>query len=209
MSTEFIHRFETGASAAEPTLLVLHGTGGDENDLIPLARLLSGSAAILSPRGQVLENGKPRFFRRLAEGVFDLDDLRIRTRELGEFLVRAAQQYGFDPSRVYAVGYSNGANVAASLLLTTPQLLAGAALLRPMVPFEPDPAPPLTSKPLLLSAGRRDPIVPPPSTQRLADIFTAAGADVTLAWQDAGHELVRRELDEAKRWFEEHAAAER
>jgi predicted esterase len=206
MSSDFIHRFEPAPVAGEPTLLVLHGTGGDENDLIPLARLISPRAALLSPRGQVLENGMPRFFRRIAEGVFDLEDLALRTRELGAFVEGSAKAYGLDAGRIYAVGYSNGANVAASLMLSRPELLAGGVLLRPMVPFEPDTTPALDGKPVLLSAGRQDPIVPQGLTERLAALLQSGGADVTLAWQDTGHQLLRGELEAAARWFAAHTS---
>ncbi len=171
MRTEFRHRFVPGATASSPTLLALHGTGGDENDLIPLARMISPDAAIVSPRGRVLEHGMPRFFRRLAEGVFDQEDLRIRTVELAEFIGAAATQYGVDPARVIAVGYSNGANIAASLMLSHRDALAGAILLRPMVPFEPAAVPDLRSKRVLISAGREDTIVPRELTTRLGQLL--------------------------------------
>jgi len=198
------HRFVAAVDRGAPTILALHGTGGDENDLIPLARTVSPGAAILSPRGNVLENGMPRFFRRLAEGVFDLEDLRFRTGELADFIVSAASEHGFDPARVVALGYSNGANIAASLLLSRPKTLAGAILLRAMVPFEPETLPPLEGTSALLSAGRQDPMVPQRQTQRLADLLKQAGADVTLSWFDAGHGLVPREIEQASRWFSEH-----
>src|ERR671920_1283811 len=140
----FVHRFDPAKEPGAPTLLLLHGTGGDENDLLPLGRMLDERAALLSPRGKVLENGMPRFFRRLAMGVFDQEDLVNRTHELAEFVTASASEYGFDPGRVFAVGFSNGANIAASLLLLHPSLLAGAVLLRPMVPFEPDTPPGLS-----------------------------------------------------------------
>lgn len=199
--SSFIHRFEPGTDPSRPVLLVLHGTGGDENDLIPLARRLDPRAPILSPRGRVLENGAPRFFRRLAEGVFDEEDLRIRTVELADFVRAASQHYGFDPARVVAAGYSNGANIAASLLLAGTGTLAGAVLLRPMVPFEPAVLPNLRGKSILLSAGRQDPIVPPASTERLADLLTSAGADVTAVWWPLGHGLSQPEIEDAGRWF--------
>lgn len=201
MALEFTHRFVPGASLTAPTILALHGTGGDENDLIPLARMVSADSAILSPRGRVPENGMPRFFRRLAEGVFDLDDLRLRTSELGEFIAAAAKQYGFDPSRVVALGYSNGANIAASLMLSLPRVLAGGILLRAMVPFEPDALPDLRGNRVLVSAGRQDPLVPQALTTRLAGMLQQAGADVTLNWFDAGHALLPREMEQAARWF--------
>jgi predicted esterase len=204
--TEFVHRFVPGASLTAPTILALHGTGGDENDLIPLARMVSADSAVLGPRGRVLENGMPRFFRRLAAGVFDLEDLRIRTTELADFVAAAARQYGFDPARVVALGYSNGANIAASVMLSHPGILAGGILLRPMVPFEPGTLPALAGTHVLLSAGRQDPMVPQAQTTRLAQLLEQAGADVTLSWFDTGHGLLPREMEQAARWFGDHFA---
>jgi phospholipase/carboxylesterase len=198
---EFMHRFVPASDAYAPTLLALHGTGGDENDLIPLARQIHPGAAILSPRGRVLERGMPRFFARLAEGVFDREDLARRTVELADFIAGAAERYGFDPRRLYAVGYSNGANIAASVLFARPESLAGGVLFRAMVPFEPEPLPDLTAKAVFISAGRTDEMVPAPNTQRLADLLTRAGAKVTLAWQQSGHGLVPHEVDQAAAWF--------
>ncbi|HXW03597.1 MAG TPA: alpha/beta hydrolase [Vicinamibacterales bacterium] len=206
MSLSFVHRFVPAATLAAPTVLALHGTGGDESDLVPLARMLSADSAILSPRGAVLENGMPRFFRRIAEGVFDQEDLRRRTDDLADFIAKAAAHYGFDPTRVVALGYSNGANIAASLLLSKPSALAGAVLLRPMVPFEPAALPALKTKRILISAGRQDPMVPQPSTERLAALLTQAGADVTVSWFDTGHALLPREMEQAARWFNERFA---
>jgi len=199
--SDYIHRFAPPATPGGPVILALHGTGGDENDLLPLVKMIDPDAGILSPRGNVLEQGMPRFFRRIAEGVFDLEDLRRRTAQLGAFLEDAAARYGFEASRLYALGYSNGANIAASLLLSTPGALAGAMLLRAMVPFEPDALPDLTGVPVLISAGREDSMIPQAQTKRLADLLSEAGADVTLSWIEAGHGLVRREIDEAARWF--------
>jgi phospholipase/carboxylesterase len=204
MSGNFVHRFVPAADPSRPTLLVLHGTGGDENDLMPLARMVSADSAILSPRGQVLEHGMPRFFRRLAEGVFDLDDLHARTDDLARFIAAASGQYGFDPGRVVALGYSNGANIASSVMFAHPGVLAGGILLRPMVPFEPEFTPMLRNTRVLLSAGRQDPIVPQDNTTRLSELLQQAGADVTLNWFDTGHGLVPREMETAARWFAEH-----
>jgi len=156
----FSHRFETGTDPLAPTLLLLHGTGGDENDLISLGQTIAPGSSLLSPRGKILENGMPRFFRRLAEGVFDLDDLAQRTSELARFLEAAANKYGFPLDRLIAVGFSNGANIAASLLLSFPQTLAAAIFIRAMVPFVPDTLPGLEGKSVLLLSGQLDPIVP-------------------------------------------------
>jgi predicted esterase len=201
MLATFIHRFVPAADGRAPTLLVLHGTGGDESDLLPLAHAIAPGAAILSPRGRVLENGMPRFFRRLEEGVFDLEDLAVRTIELADFVAAAAGHYGFDAKRVFALGYSNGANIAASVLLTRPETLAGAILFRPMVPFEPRHVPDLTGKPIRISAGRSDQMVPRVLTDRLAEIVSGAGAGVTAVWYDTGHALIPREVAEAADWF--------
>ena len=196
-----VHRWEPPAESGAPTLLLLHGTGGDENDLLPLARMVAPAAAVLSVRGNVLEQGMPRFFRRLSEGVFDLDDLRRRTVELAEFLAAAEERYRFTPATLYALGFSNGANIAASLLLTDPAALAGGILIRAMVPFEPEPAPDLSGRAVLLSQGRNDPLIPAPRAQRLADILAAAGADVELAWQSGGHALTQGDVTVARRWL--------
>jgi predicted esterase len=207
--TEFIegfqHRFEPGSAgpSARPTLLMLHGTGGNENDLVPLGKELWPGAAILSPRGQVLERGMPRFFRRLAEGVFDQEDLALRTDQLARFITAAAKQYRFDPAGVIAVGFSNGANVAASLMLRHPGVLAGAVLYRAMVPFEPSGPLVLPATPVWLGAGRFDPIIPAENVQRLADILQSAGAKVTLDWRDEGHNLTQEEVEAAAAWLRE------
>ena len=204
MPVDFIHRFVPATAPAVPTMLALHGTGGDENDLIPLAKMISPSSAVLSPRGRVLEQGMPRFFRRIAEGIFDLEDLRLRTEELAGFIADSAERYKFDPSRLVAVGYSNGANIAGSLLLSHPGVLAGGILLRPMVPFEPDTLPDLSGTHVLLSAGRHDPLIPPPSTERLRALLEGSKADVTLTWHETGHSLLPREMEQAARWFGQH-----
>lgn len=198
----FVHRFVPAPAGADaPTLLLLHGTGGNESDLLPLGRAIAPEAALLSPRGQVLEGTMPRFFRRLAEGVFDHDDLALRTHELAGFVERAAGAYRFDPGRVVAVGFSNGANIAASLLLMHPGRLQAAALLRPMVPFEPDPLPNLAGTAVMIAGGRRDPIVSVAQTERLDALLRACGADVETSWADAGHLLTREEVGLAGGWF--------
>lgn len=201
MAEEFVHRFEPAREAGRPVLLALHGTGGDERDLLPLAQAVDPGAAVLSPRGKVLENGMPRFFRRLAEGVFDQEDLRFRTRELADFLGEAAHRYGFDAARVVALGYSNGANIAASLLLAGAWRFSGAILLRPMVPFEPDAPPSLAGARILVSASRQDPIVPAVSTERLAALLASAGAEVDTRWYSTGHGLSPQEIRDAKAWY--------
>jgi predicted esterase len=204
---EFVHTFRPPAAPGAPTLLLLHGTGGDERDLLPLADALDPQAGVLSPRGKVLEHGMPRFFRRLAEGVFDVEDLRGRTAELAEFVESAADRYKIDRRTVIAVGFSNGANIAASLLLLKPGVLAGAILFRAMVPLVPDDLPNLERTPVLISNGRRDPLIQPAETERLAALLRKAGADVTLVWQQAGHELTSADVAQAQQWLSSFAAA--
>lgn len=198
------HQFVAGQAANAPTLLLLHGTGGDEHDLLDLGRMLYPGAALLSPRGQVLENGMPRFFRRLAEGVFDLEDLRRRTDDLAEFVAGASAVYGFDPKRVIAVGYSNGANIAASLLLQRPGVLAGAVLFHAMVPFVPEQLPDLAGVPVFMGAGRTDTMIRPQQTEGLARLLQQAGAEVALHWEQGGHALARGEVQAAAGWLREH-----
>lgn len=198
---DFIHEFVPGTSGR--TLLLLHGTGGNEHDLIPFGKELDPSAALLSPRGKILENGMPRFFRRLAEGVFDLEDLRTRTHELADFVIAAAERYKIDISKIVAVGYSNGANIAASLLLLRPEILRAAILFRAMVPLIPDSMPDLSSVDIWIGAGDHDPIVPPSETQRLVDLLRRAGANVTIRFTNATHGLTDVEVRTAKRWLEE------
>ena len=195
------HRFEPGSDPAAPPLLLLHGTGGDENDLIPLGRKLSPGSALLSPRGDVLEHGQPRFFRRFAEGVFDLADVEARTRALAAFVASAAAKYGFDPARLTALGFSNGANIAASLLLLRPESLARAVLLRPMVVLEPATLPDLTGKSVLISSGNADPIVPHDHPVRLAKMLRTAGARVTLHVHPAGHGLTPDDFAAARKFL--------
>jgi len=199
----FVHRYLPGEDDSGPTLLLLHGTGGNEEDLVGLGEALASGAAILSPRGKVSEFGAPRFFRRLAEGVFDHEDLLFRTHELAEFVEAASEEYGFDPSKIVAVGYSNGANVAASTILLHPGLLGAAVLFRAMVPFEPEVTPDLSGMPVFMAAGRMDRMIPPDNTQRLAEILDEAGADVDLRWRDTGHPLTYEEVREAKQWLSE------
>ncbi|HEX2344440.1 MAG TPA: alpha/beta hydrolase [Vicinamibacterales bacterium] len=201
MTLSFIHRYEPPARPGLPTLLLLHGTGGDENDLLPLGRNLMPDAGMLSPRGKILEQGMPRFFRRLAEGVFDVEDLKRRTAELADFIAEAADHYGFDARRVVAVGFSNGANIAASLLLSRPGVLAAAVLFRAMVPFVPDAPPPPSGASVLLSNGSADPFVPAAEIERLASLLRAAGADVTVEMQPAGHHLTQRDVTRARDWL--------
>jgi phospholipase/carboxylesterase len=196
---DHVHRYEPGAS--DETLLVLHGTGGDENDLVPLARSLAPRANLLAPRGRVLENGKPRFFRRLGMGVFDEPDLIRRVGEMGRFVRAASERYGFDLARLRALGYSNGANMAAAMLLLDGGALAGGVLLRAVLPLEPERLPDLAGKQVFIAAGRLDPYAPAERVEALEDRLARAGGAVELRWANAGHELDPSELDAAAAWL--------
>lgn len=198
---DFIHEFVPGNS--NRTLLLLHGTGGNESDLIPLGRELDPKAALLSPRGKVLENGMPRFFRRLAEGVFDLEDLKYRSNELADFVSAAAQHYGFATDQLVVVGYSNGANIAASILLLRPEIMHRAILFRAMVPLIPETLADLSSVRVWIGAGDQDPIVPASETKGLVELLRRAGADVTIRFAHAGHGLTNDDLEAARDWLED------
>ncbi len=197
----FIHRYVPAEREGLPPLLLLHGTGGDENDLLQLGAHLLPGAALLSPRGKVLEHGMPRFFRRLAEGVFDIDDLKARTAELADFVIAARKAYGLQAP--VAVGFSNGANIAAALLLTRPEVLRGALLMRATLPFEPQTPPALNAMPVLLLSGAADPMVRPAARDRLAAVLRAAGAALTYETVAAGHTLTEQDLALAARWLEQ------
>jgi len=209
----FVHRYVPPTAGAElagsTTLLLLHGTGGDEEDLLPLGRALLPGAGMLSPRGKVLERGAPRFFRRIAEGVFDQEDLARRTEELAAFVESATRTYDLDRGGIVAVGFSNGANIAASLVLRRPGLLRGAVLLSPMIPFEPDPPPALAGTAVFIGAGRADPIAPAAQAERLAELFRQAGATVTLHWEPGGHAVTEGEMEAARQWITQCLAARR
>ena len=195
----FIHRFEPAIEPGRPPLLLLHGTGGNEDDLLPLGRMLSPGSALLSPRGMVLEDGMPRFFRRLAEGIFDEDDVRRRAHELADFIAQARQSYNL--AALIAVGFSNGANIAAALLQLWPEALAGAALLRAMVPLQNPPAADLTGKPVLIISGALDPIVPAENARRLASHLKHAGATVEHRVVPTGHGLSQTDVSLTKAWI--------
>jgi phospholipase/carboxylesterase/glyoxalase family protein len=201
----FTHRFippRDGNDKSGLTLLLLHGTGGNEDDLLPLGRELDLNAGLISPRGKIMEAGRiPRFFRRLAEGIFDIEDLKFRTQELAGFVEKASRVYGFDARKVIAVGYSNGANIAASMLLLTPQTLSGAILFRAMVPLVPDNLPDLSDKHIFMSSGLRDPIATRQEAEKLSGLLKQAGAVVDLQWQDSGHELIQDDIQAAKEWW--------
>ena len=195
---EFIHRFIPAKSSNARVLLLLHGTGGDENDLLPIGAELDPMAALLSPRGRVVENGMPRFFRRFAEGVFDEEDVIRRANELADFIAAAAARYQFDTSMVTAVGYSNGANIAAAMLLLRPEAIAAAILLRAMVPLSEPPLAVLAGKRVLISAGAHDTIVPAESARELAAVLRDRGANVELVVQPASHGLISEDLAEGQ-----------
>jgi len=201
----FVHKFIPSESSKDQnslTLLLLHGTGGDETDLIPIARMLDiTNASILSPRGKVIENGMPRYFRRLSEGIFDIEDLKFRTNELAEFVQNASKTYALNLNRIVAIGYSNGANIAASVLLLRPEILSNAILFRPMIPLVPNTLPNLSSKRVLISAGLHDPIVASYQTKDLFDLLEKVGAKVSIQWQNSGHELTQRDIVAARKWL--------
>ena len=199
---DFIHKWVPATRSNNGiTLLLLHGTGGNEDDLIPLASELSPGSSMLSPRGKVLENGMPRFFRRFAEGIFDVEDLKYRTNELAGFIKTASSRYGFDLNSIVGVGYSNGANIGASLLLLHPGVLRGVILFRSMMPLVPEKQPDLAGKPVYVSAGVTDPIVARSETERLVKMLREYRADVTLSWVNTGHALAGLEVQDAKVWL--------
>jgi phospholipase/carboxylesterase len=197
----FMHRFEPGKLLEAPPLLLLHGTGGDENDLLPLGQVVAPGAPLLAVRGQVLEHGMPRFFRRLAEGVFDEDDVRRRANELADFVVAARSRYGL--AAPIALGYSNGANIAAAVLLLRPDVLAGAILLRAMVPLRQAPTTDLAGKPLLIVSGKSDPIISPDNSARLATMLQQAGAEVQHRTLPVGHQLSQGDVTLAQAWVQD------
>ena len=200
-SVSFAHRFVAPRAEYSPVLILLHGTGGNEDDLLPLGQVLGPGAALLSPRGKVLENGMPRFFRRLAEGVFDVEDLQRRTHELADWLEEAVRTYGVEGRARIVVGYSNGANIAASLLLLRPGVLQAAVLFRPMVPLEPEVLPDMASTRVFIGAARFDGIVRPEETERLAHLLERAGAEVTTVWLPASHGLTPEDISTAAAWL--------
>jgi predicted esterase len=198
---DFLHEFVPGDPSR--TLLLLHGTGGNERDLIPLGRELDANASLLSPRGKILEDGMPRFFRRLSEGVFDLEDLKTRTNELADFVAAAVVHYKLAADHIIGVGYSNGANIAASMLLLRPEIMHAAVLFRAMVPLIPDKLPDLAPVRVWMGAGDQDPIIAPSETQRLVELLRRTGAEVTIRFFNAGHGLTNTEIETAGQWLRE------
>ena len=196
------HVFQKGSNPSKPTFLMLHGTGGNENDLLPIAAHIDPEASVLGVRGNVSENGMPRFFKRLSEGVFDMEDLKLRTEELNGFISQAAEEHGFDRSNVIAIGYSNGANIAANLLFTYADALKGAILHHPMVPNRDAELPNLAGVPVFIAAGTNDPICPAEESTDLERILNDAGASVQLHWENYGHQLTMPEVEAAKEWYD-------
>ena len=197
------HIYKKGTDPSKPTLLLLHGTGGNENDLLPLANMIDHEASVLSVRGNILENGMPRFFRRLAEGVFDEEDLIFRTKELHEFLDEVSDKYGFERDNIVAVGYSNGANIAASLLFHYKNSLKGAILHHPMVPRRGIELPELSSTEVFLAAGKNDPICPASESEELKTLLSNANAQVEMHWESSGHQLTLSEVEAAGEWYKD------
>src|SRR5690625_1452131 len=196
------HIYQAGNTNTKCTLLLLHGTGGTESDLLPLAQMIDPEANVLSVRGNVLENGMPRFFKRLAEGVFDEEDLIFRTKELNHFIHKMKKKHNLSRDELYAIGYSNGANIAASLLFHDEHSLKGAMLHHPMVPRRNIQLPDLSGKKVFIGAGKNDPLCHPEESQELNELLTHAGADVTLHWENHGHQLTKTEIEAAKQWYE-------
>ncbi|PFZ71329.1 carboxylesterase [Bacillus toyonensis] len=196
------HVFQKGKDTSKPVLLLLHGTGGNELDLLPLAEIIDPGASVLSVRGNVLENGMPRFFRRLAEGIFDEEDLIFRTKELNEFLNEAAKTYEFDRNNIIAIGYSNGANIAASLLFHYEDALKAAVLYHPMVPRRGIQLPNLAETAVFIAAGTNDPICAPSESEELKTLLENANANVTMHWENRGHQLTMGEVEKAKEWYD-------
>lgn len=201
LTLDFAHRFVPATKLALPVLLLLHGTGGDENDLIELGQTLLPGAALLSPRGKVLENGMPRFFRRLSEGVFDTDDFKFRAIELGKFVAAALTHYSVDGSPVVAVGYSNGANIASALMLARPDLFAGCCLLRPMVPYQPEQLPDLSAKKICILSGLDDHTMPEGEPEKVKLLFESTHAETLLHQSNAGHGLTSQDIRVAQAWL--------
>jgi predicted esterase len=207
MDLEFQHRFEPGETLAAPTLLLLHGTGGDETDLLGVGRAIAPKANLLSPRGRVTEQGMPRFFRRFGEGIFDEEDIKFRAGELVGFIAAAAVHYGFDAQRVIAFGYSNGANIAGATLLLHPPALAGAILIRPMVPLVPMQSPDLHGKEILIQSGTADPMGSVSEIERLVTLLGKTGAQITIKQHHAGHGLTHDDLTESQKWLAQYFPA--
>lgn len=181
-----------GADAAAPLFFVFHGTGGNENQFFELAQHLLPGARVIAPRGDVSEDGALRYFRRTGEGIYDMEDLATRTAAMSDFIRSHAETP--KPGAIVGLGYSNGANILASVLFETPHLFDASVLLHPLIPFAPPANIDFDGRGVLVTGGRRDPICPAPETQRLADYFIDRGAGTELVWHDGGHELRQEEL---------------
>jgi phospholipase/carboxylesterase len=205
MTESFRHFYRPGTGRNQYSLLLLHGTGGNEHDMVPLAEAIAPGAPVISPRGQVIENGAPRYFRRFAEGVLDVDDWRRRSQELADFVAASCTKHGIDPKKVIAVGYSNGANIAQGLLLLRPEVLEGAVLFRPMFITNDIPVKDLARRPILLLGGSHDPITPPQDLPQIAQQLEKRGADVTIKTVQASHGLVQDDILLARQWLAERA----
>ena len=202
MSTQsFRHIYRSGSGTAPISLLLLHGTGGDEHDLVPLADVIAPGATLISPRGQVIENGAPRFFRRFAEGVLDIDDWREQSQALADFVAGICAEKGIAANTLFAVGYSNGANIAQGLLLLRPEVLAGAVLFRPMFITDDVPVIDLSGRPVLLLGGDRDPIMTPEDLPRIAELLQKRSASVTFKAVNGSHGLVADDIVLAQHWL--------
>lgn len=201
--SDFIHRYVAPTNGSKRVLLLLHGTGGDETDLLPLGREIDPDAALLSLRGKVVENGAPRFFRRFAEGVFDEEDIVKRAHELADFLTVAATEYSFAADDLIALGYSNGANIAAAMMLVRREALRSAILFRAMVTLSQPPPADLSGTSVLITSGRHDPIIPLENAERLTSLLRDAGAEVTHEVEQASHALTQGDLEAAKRWLQQ------
>jgi phospholipase/carboxylesterase len=199
----FRHLYRSGTRASPISLLLLHGTGGDEHDMVPLADLIAPGATLISPRGQVSENGAPRFFRRFAEGVLDVDDWRERSQALADFVGSICAEQGIAPNTLFAVGYSNGANIAQGLLLLRPEVLGGAVLFRPTFITDDVPMKDLSGHPVLLLGGDSDPITAPEDLPRIAELLQKRSASVTVKAVKGSHGLVPDDIIAAQRWLAE------
>ena len=184
------------------TLILFHGTGGSENDLIGIGQAIDAKANILSVRGNVSEHGMARYFRRIKEGVFDEKDLTFRTHELYEFLIEASNTYDFDLNNLVGFGYSNGANILSSLIFHYPNLFQGAVLSHPMIPYKSFDVPRLEGLRIFIGAGENDPLVQISETQALKDLYVSNKADVTMYMGQQGHRLSQVELDQVISWYQ-------